>query len=179
MASTSFSVSAAVRSHSVTRPRGEYPKIVPWSAERVHAVRAEMGERYRLTVDLGAGCGLRQGEVFGLSVDQVNFADRAVQVIRQVKIVRSRLVFGPPKHGKTREVPLPDSIARAIRAHALAEYLGHADPGFTLRTYTHLMPASSERTRRAVDGVFDLVDPEHAQGPEPALEDEDSGPSTA
>jgi integrase len=34
---------------------------------------------------------------------------------------------------------------------ALAEYLGHADPGFTLRVYTHLMPASEERTRRAVD----------------------------
>jgi hypothetical protein len=41
------------------------------------------------------------------------------------------------------------------------------------------MPASSERTRRAVDGVFHLADPEHPQGPEPALEDEDSGPSTA
>ena len=26
---------------------------------------------------------------------------------------------------------------------ALSEYLGHADPGFTLRTYTHLMPSSS------------------------------------
>ena len=101
---------------SVTRPRGEYPKVVPWLAERVHAVRAELGERYRLTVDLGAGCGLRQGEVFGLCVDQVDFADRAVQIVRQVKIVRSRLVFGPPKHGKTREVPLPDSIARVIRA---------------------------------------------------------------
>ncbi len=37
---------------------------------------------------------------------------------------------------------------------ALSEYLGHADPGFTLRTYTHLMPSSSERTRRAVDSVF-------------------------
>ena len=34
---------------------------------------------------------------------------------------------------------------------ALAEYLGHSDPGFTLRVYTHLMPASEERTRRAVD----------------------------
>ena len=76
-----------------------------------------MGERYRLTVDLGAGCGLRQGEVFGLRVDQADFTNRAVQIVRQVKIVRSRLVFGPPKHGKTREVPLPDSIARAIRAH--------------------------------------------------------------
>ena len=37
---------------------------------------------------------------------------------------------------------------------ALAAYLGHSDPGFTLRTYTHLMPSSEERTRRAVDGVF-------------------------
>jgi integrase len=34
---------------------------------------------------------------------------------------------------------------------ALADYLGHADPGFTLRTYTHLMPSSEERTRKAVD----------------------------
>jgi hypothetical protein len=28
---------------------------------------------------------------------------------------------------------------------ALAEYLGHADPGFTLRVYTHLMPSSEDR----------------------------------
>ncbi|MFE2425754.1 tyrosine-type recombinase/integrase [Streptomyces sp. NPDC059373] len=34
---------------------------------------------------------------------------------------------------------------------ALAEYLGHSDPGFTLRTYTHLMPACAARTRRAID----------------------------
>jgi hypothetical protein len=37
---------------------------------------------------------------------------------------------------------------------ALAEYLGHSDPGFTLRTYTHLMPSSESRTRRAIDLVF-------------------------
>lgn len=34
---------------------------------------------------------------------------------------------------------------------ALADYLGHRDPGFTLRTYTHLMPSSEDRTKRAVD----------------------------
>jgi integrase len=38
---------------------------------------------------------------------------------------------------------------------ALSEYLGHHDPGFTLRTYTHLMPASTTRTQRAIDGLFD------------------------
>ncbi len=37
---------------------------------------------------------------------------------------------------------------------AVSEYLGHADPGFTLRTYTHLMEGSSERTKRAIDTVF-------------------------
>lgn len=37
---------------------------------------------------------------------------------------------------------------------ALAAYLGHADPGFTLRTYTHLMPANEERTRAAIDALF-------------------------
>ncbi|GAA1537852.1 hypothetical protein GCM10009827_065910 [Dactylosporangium maewongense] len=37
---------------------------------------------------------------------------------------------------------------------ALAEYLGHWDPAFTLRQYTHLMPASQGRTRAAIDRVF-------------------------
>jgi hypothetical protein len=32
-----------------------------------------------------------------------------------------------------------------VSIKALAEYLGHADPGFTLRTYTHLMPSSEDR----------------------------------
>jgi integrase len=30
---------------------------------------------------------------------------------------------------------------------ALAAYLGHSDPGFTLRTYTRLLPTSEDRTR--------------------------------
>jgi hypothetical protein len=28
-----------------------------------------------------------------------------------------------------------------------AEYLGHHDPGFTLRLYTHLLPSSHDRAR--------------------------------
>jgi integrase len=49
---------------------------------------------------------------------------------------------------------------------ALSEYLGHADPGFTLRTYTHLMPTSDERTKSAVDGAMRGPDvaPERANG---------------
>jgi len=227
---------------SVQKPQIPLRKVVPWSAERVHAVRKAMNVRYRLTVLLGAGLGLRQGEVFGLAVEDVDFDDQVVHVLRQVKIVGGKPCFGPPKGGKTREVPLPDSVASAIRAHmsthppvsitlpwqkpdgepttarlittsrdrtaawrpvynqwtwlpalkkagvdrqlrvdgfhalrhfyastlldagetitALSSYLGHADPGFTLKVYTHLMPSSKQRTRTAVDGVFgDSLEP--------------------
>jgi site-specific recombinase XerD len=37
---------------------------------------------------------------------------------------------------------------------AVAEYLGHSDPAFTLRTYTHLMPTSAHRARRAFDDLL-------------------------
>ncbi|GAA0357561.1 hypothetical protein GCM10009530_03500 [Microbispora corallina] len=36
----------------------------------------------------------------------------------------------------------------------VAEYLGHSDPAFTLRTYTHLMPSAIVRARRAMDAFF-------------------------
>jgi integrase len=42
---------------------------------------------------------------------------------------------------------------------ALAAYLGHTDPAFTLRTYTHLMPSREERTRRAIDQAFGHLNP--------------------
>ena len=37
---------------------------------------------------------------------------------------------------------------------AVADYLGHADPGFTLRVYAHLFPSSEDRARQAVDRLL-------------------------
>ncbi|MGW1405206.1 tyrosine-type recombinase/integrase [Streptomyces sp. NPDC002403] len=37
---------------------------------------------------------------------------------------------------------------------ALSTYLGHTDPGFTLRTYTHLLPSSEGQARVAMDKVY-------------------------
>nr|WP_081983354.1 tyrosine-type recombinase/integrase [Streptacidiphilus albus] len=37
---------------------------------------------------------------------------------------------------------------------ALSVFLGHSEPGFTLRTYTHLMPGSEGRSRSATDGFL-------------------------
>lgn len=238
---------------SVKAPRLEPRKVKPWSTERVMAVREALPEQYQALVSVAAGLGLRQGEAFGLAVEDVNFLGGVVHVVRQVKVLQGhRSVFAPPKGGKERDVPLPESVAFALAAHlkrhpateitlpwktldgppvtasliftgsmglalnrnhfndrvwrpalravgvesgrdngmhalrhfyasvlldagesikALSEYLGHHDPGFTLRTYTHLMPSSDTRTRAAVDGVFGRGEPA-GDGPETAQEAE-------
>lgn len=45
-------------------------------------------------------------------------------------------------------------LAQGVSIKELAEYLGHSDPGFTPRTYTHMVPSSHERARLATNGVF-------------------------
>jgi hypothetical protein len=68
------------------------------------------------------------------------------------------LIVRPPGHTRQRfplnlqTVVLPSPVSSWIRA--LAEALGHHDPGFTLRIYTHLMPAAADKIRAAADSVL-------------------------
>ncbi len=41
--------------------------------------------------------------------------------------------------------------ADGVSVKELAEYLGHHDPAFTLRVYSHLIPGSHDRARRVID----------------------------
>jgi integrase len=45
-------------------------------------------------------------------------------------------------------------LSAGLDINTVAEFLGHADPAFTLRIYGHMMPGSSERARRAMDAFF-------------------------
>jgi integrase len=240
------------QARNVERPRPGSRKIRPWTAERVEAVRQALPARYRVLCDLGKGLGLRQGECFGLAVEDVDRKHRVVHVVRQVRIVGGKMCFAPPKTDRERDIPLPGSVWAAVEAHlrehparpvtlpwlepggrpvtaslimtspegmavnrpnfnrrwnvalraagvpggrdagthqlrhhfastllhagvdvrALAEYLGHADPGFTLRVYCHLMPTAHDRMRAAVDADFTAWETEFtaADGPVTARE---------
>ncbi|MGW8327959.1 tyrosine-type recombinase/integrase [Streptomyces sp. NPDC055897] len=231
-------------SRTVTLPAMGARRVVPWEPERVFAVRAAMVERFRPMVDVGAGCGLRQGEILGLCVEDIDFDSGTLHVVQQLKLSLSKAVFAPPKGGKLRDVPLPDPVAEALQEHmrkfppvdiklpwmrgngqpvtrrllftgpngghvwrtslnedhwkpalakagviptaksrehaaarehgmhamrhfyasvlldagesikAVAEYLGHSDPGLTLKVYAHLMPSSQERARKALGAAL-------------------------
>ncbi|MDP9388443.1 MAG: site-specific integrase [Actinomycetota bacterium] len=207
---------------SVRLPKRDTEKVEPWTSAQVRTVIDALPRRYRAIAVVTAGCGLRQGEAFGLRVRDVDFLRRRVNVEQQVKLLGGRITIDKPKGGKTRAVPLPDTVAVEVAEHlrrcpasgdearlhlagaqadqpqplqplhlapaldaagiersrrngmhalrhfyasvlidagesarAVADYLGHADPGFTLRVYAHLFPSSEERARTAVDRAMD------------------------
>ena len=78
-----------------------------------------MPERYRALTILAAGTGLRQGEVFGLTVPHVDFLRRHLRVEQQLVVVQGRPPYlGPPKtEASRRTVPLPNLVLDALALH--------------------------------------------------------------
>lgn len=235
---------------SVSKPRPPAREVVPWTEVQAATAEQALLPRYRAMVPAGSGCGLRSGEIFGLSPFDVSRDREWLHVQRQVKIVRNQLVFAPPKRGKARRVPLALSVLERFDLHewefepigvtlpwlvpdgkpetvllyftttagnpikrtefmgksfgwkrardaitflpgqdtgihalrhlyasklldagesikTVAAYLGHQNPAFTLATYTHLMPASSGRSRHAIDGMWATPAARPQGGPAP------------
>jgi integrase len=115
---------------AVRAPRAATQKLVPWTREQVAAVRDFLSgplgaptatPRYAGIVDCGAGLGLRQGEIFALSLDEVDWLRRRVVIRQQVKLhLGVTPVFAPPKGGKDRIVPLPAQVPEALAQHIAA-----------------------------------------------------------
>lgn len=230
---------------SLKKPRAANRLVVPWNRAQLDSVQSKLAPRYQAMVPVGAGCGFRIGEIFGLAVEDIDFDAEEIHLRRQVKLLSSKRLFAPPKRDSTRVVPLPRFVAEALRAHleqfppepvtlpwgeldgeevtfnlvftnirkaaihrstfmyepgawrkgigttafgpeqstgthalrhyyastilenggnirALAEFLGHKDPGFTLRVYGHLMPNSRDRARHLLDEAWSAPRPERA-----------------
>jgi integrase len=84
-------------------------RVVPLTTEQTLAIRTAMPPELRAMVTLGAGTGMRQSEVFGLTLDRLDFLRRTVTVDRQVLTLPGRgPAFGPPKtKASVRTIPLP------------------------------------------------------------------------
>ena len=59
-------------------------------------------------------------------------------------------------------------LAGGVSVKELAEYLGHADPAFTLRVYAHLLPSSHDRTRSVINDHFRAFRPEQSRNSLPS-----------
>ncbi|WP_432021578.1 tyrosine-type recombinase/integrase, partial [Streptomyces sp. 1222.5] len=106
------------RARTVQLPKPGRPRVIPWTTAQVFGVRAALPPRYQAAVDTGAGCGLRQGEIFGLDVDEVDLQGGWLTVGHQLKRIRGKYVFALPKGGKIRDVLLPEAVATVLQDHS-------------------------------------------------------------
>ncbi|HET6741027.1 MAG TPA: tyrosine-type recombinase/integrase [Kribbella sp.] len=233
-------------------PTPKSGRVRAWSDSVVERIVTAHPLRYRAVPIIGAAAGLRQGELFGLAEEDIDFEAMEIQVRRQVKKLGKHFVFALPKNDLERTVPMSEGAALTLMHHInsfeprpyslpwerpdgdpheakilfrwrddrhilargydksvwhpalaaagvipqpvrdargalryltnretgmhalrhyyasvaladgvnikeLAEYLGHGDPGFTLRLYTHMLPSSHERARKAIDSRLSRI----------------------
>ncbi|MFC6697155.1 tyrosine-type recombinase/integrase [Nocardioides daphniae] len=215
------------RSASVRLPSRPTRAVRPWTPEQVLGMVDAVPERFRALVAVAAGCGLRQGEAFGIRVHDIDSAAETLHVRQQIRLEAGKPVPALPKYQRVRSVPVGGWVLEHLERHlgslqplsgerrttpslgglvfysregkplnrnyfnqtvwrpaqqavglvaerdngmhalrhtcaslwlehgvsikAVSEYLGHADPGFTLRVYTHVMPSSGDKARQALD----------------------------
>jgi len=103
----------------VVLPKVPARKVEPLTVEQVEALVAGTPARYRALVLLGAGTGLRSGELFGLQVRHVDFLRRTVTVEQQVQQLAGHEVHVcPPKtQSSYRTVPLPQVVVESLAEH--------------------------------------------------------------
>lgn len=108
-----------VKAKSVDRPGAGKVKARPWPRAHVEAMARELPERIRIVPWLGAGTGMRQGEMLGLGAEDIRFLGRdpRISVVRQLKYVRGRPYFAPVKNGKEHSPPLSKLLAERLARH--------------------------------------------------------------
>lgn len=238
------------KSPAIQVPGHQASDVQVWDDPVILALIAAHPVSLRAIPELAASCGMREGELFGLAVEDIDLDEKIVRVRRQVKKIGRSFVFALPKNDRERIIPLSDWDIQVIRQHIarysprpytlpwekpdgpahtchllfrwhtddqhvkarnysetvwkpaivqagiipepkkdhrgrahytttrregihqlrhyyasvmlaggvsvkeLAEYLGHADPAFTLRVYAHLLPSSHDRARTVINERF-------------------------
>jgi integrase len=104
-------------SDGVKLPAVERERVVPLAVDQVAALAAAVPPRLRALVMVGAGTGLRQGELLGLRVSDVDFLRRVVHVRQQAQ----NGVSAPLKNKASyRSVPVGAMVTDALAAHLAA-----------------------------------------------------------
>jgi integrase len=107
-------------------PKQRPIRHIPISTTTVQSLADAVPAHLNALIVLAAGTGMRQGEVFGLTVDRVDFLRRKIHVNRQlIKLKGEPPKFGPLKtESSLRTLPMPQVVA-----DALAHHLAHYPPG--------------------------------------------------
>lgn len=94
--------------------------------EQLVELFATVKGRTRVTVRIGAGTGMREGEIFGLRWKDVDLEGRAIQV--RAQYTHGEFVEFPKTDAGVRQVPIEPELARVLTEWKLAQKPEHKQP---------------------------------------------------
>ena len=121
-----------LHARSITRPVPDKHEAVPLTLDQVEELTEALrhtkdcsedcdncdADRYEVIPQLGAGTGMRQGEMFAIDAEtDIDFLHRIIHVRRQVKIIRGKQVFAPIKNDKIHDVPITELLCTLLARH--------------------------------------------------------------
>jgi integrase len=106
-----------LKARSVQKPHAVKTEATPWTAAEVEAVADQLPGHLAALPYLGSACGLRQGELFGVALGDLDFLRKIMRVDVQVKYLAGYLFFAPAKNAKTRDVPVADPVIPVLAEH--------------------------------------------------------------
>jgi integrase len=105
------------KSKVVQRPVHQASEIQVWADESISCLIDARPDSLRALPELAVSCGMREGELFGVALEDFDFGEKTVRVGRQVKNLGGTYVFALPKSDRERIVPLADWTIQAIQQH--------------------------------------------------------------
>lgn len=102
-------------------PAHQPADITVWADETVMAIIDAHPAELRAIPELAASLGMREGELFGLALEDLDLdKDKILRVRRQVKKIGKHYVFALPKNDRERIIPLSDWDIKALKRHIKA-----------------------------------------------------------
>ncbi|WP_435110544.1 tyrosine-type recombinase/integrase [Nocardiopsis synnemataformans] len=104
------------KSSIIKRARDHAVKVQVWADDLVRDLIDVHPEPFRLLPIVAAGCGMRQGEVFALALEDLDLDNEVIYLRRQIKKLGPVEVFALPKNDRERTIPMPQWVAENLRA---------------------------------------------------------------
>jgi integrase len=132
-------------------PKTKKRAFIPTQLQ-VTALANNIAARFRLAVYLGAACGLRWGEVFGLTAEDFDFEAGKIRVRRQLMVLSGKRACMTQTKTKNsvRDVDMPEFVAQLVKAHLAA---GHCHV-MTLADHTVRVRPGQPPAQREVRLMF-------------------------
>jgi integrase len=100
---------------AIRQPEIVSKQVAPLTVDQVKAIADEIEPRCRAAVLLGAGCGLRAGEIIGLTEPAIRWMAREIEVAQQLS--RSGQLAPTKTRSSARVVPAPSFVLEALAEH--------------------------------------------------------------